>query len=62
MRQVKDAQAAFRRALIVVAGGRALKGHSDLLWSRMWSQVPEAEQATFSDAVHLFLTNTEADD
>lgn len=62
MRQAGDAQAAFRRALLAVAEGRALKEHFDLLATRMRSQVPEAEQATFHDAVHLFPTNVEAED
>ena len=57
MRQVGEAQAEFRRALLAVAEGRALKEHFDLLWARMRSQVSEADQATFHDAVHLFPTN-----
>ena len=60
MRQVGEAQAAFRRALLAVAEGRALKEHFDLLWTRMRSQV--SEQATFHDAVHLFPTNQQAEE
>ena len=37
MRQVGEAQAAFRRALLAVAEGRALKEHFDLLLTRMRS-------------------------
>ena len=62
MRQVGDAQIAFRRALIAVPEGQSLQEHFGLSWCRMQSQVPDAAQATFSDAVHLFLTNAEADD
>ena len=62
MRQMGDAQAAFRRALIAVAEGRAMQEHFDLFRTRMRSQVPETDQATFTDAVHLFPTNKEADD
>lgn len=62
MRQVGEAQAAFRRTLLAVAEGRAQKELFDLLWSRMRSQVPQVEQETFYYAVHLLPTNSEADD
>ena len=62
MHQVGEAQAVVRRALLAVAEGRALKEHFDLLWTRMRSQVSEADQATFHDAVHLFPTNQQAEE
>lgn len=62
MRQMGEENAAFRRALLAVAEGRATQEHFDLFVSRMRSVVPEAEHARFLEAVHLFPTNAKADD
>ncbi|CAN0124566.1 unnamed protein product, partial [Scytosiphon promiscuus] len=62
MRQMGEENAAFRRALLAVAEGRATQEHFELFVSRMRSVVPEAEHARFLEAVHLFPTNAKADD
>ena len=61
MRQMRPAQAAFKRALLSVTEGRSTAEICDVLATRMRSAVTPEEARWFDNAVHLFPTNAAAD-